>query len=279
MTLFVNFRAGPYGAVCSPFVMEGDALADPPGMNSLLWQSIPPLARGRRVILAAHGFNVPYVDSLRSLARLEAALDIGPHELFLGVTWPGDWILPAVNYPFEDGIATKAGRLLGGFCDRWLQGAAGVTLVSHSLGARVILEAIKASGRRIQRACIAAGAVNDRCLVEEYAAAAANCDVIVTLSSLKDTVLEYAFPPGDALADVIFADHPEGEGALGRRGPASPIPARVTPYEIDEKEGFNHGDYFPPGAAQAGDLNAKWVRSAAFIAAVARGRLPSWPLS
>ncbi len=35
LTLFVNFRAGPYGAVCSPFVMEGDALADPP-VNSPL---------------------------------------------------------------------------------------------------------------------------------------------------------------------------------------------------------------------------------------------------
>lgn len=277
MTLFVNLRAGPYGAVCSPYVLDGDALADPPMMTARLWQSIPPLARGRRVILAVHGFNVPYDKSLRSLARLEAALRIEPRELFVGVTWPGDWILPTVNYPFEDGIASKAGRLLGGFCDRWLAGAASVTLVSHSLGARVILEAIKASRRRIQRACIAAGAVNDRCLVEEYAAAAANCDAIVTLSSLKDTVLEYAYPPGDALADVLFADHPQGEAALGRRGPAPPIPARVTPYEIADDAGYDHGDYFPPGVKEAGDPAAKWTRSAAFIAAVVRGRRPDWP--
>ena len=257
MTLFVNLRAGPYGAVCSPYVLRGDPLADdPPMMTPMLWESIPPLARRRRVILAAHGFNVPYADSLRSLGRLEAALQIQPSELFLGVTWPGDWIVPAINYPFEEGVAAKAGRLLGAFCGRWLAGASTVTLVSHSLGARVILEAIKSSSRRIHHACLAAGAINDRCLIDEYAAAAENCDVITTLSSLEDTVLEYAYPLGDVLADVLLPDHRECEAALGRRGPAAPIPTRVTPYEIPDADGYDHHDYFPPGSVDAGEADA-----------------------
>ena len=277
MTLFVNLRAGPYGAVCDPYVLEGDGTAVPPTVNSVFWDALPLRVKGRNVLLAAHGFNVSYESGLGSLTRLETALAMQSNEVFLGILWPGDWVIPAINYPFEDGVASHAGALLGSFCNRWLAGANSISFLSHSLGARVVLEAIKGSSRRVRRACITAGAVNSACLTEEYAAAAANCDEIRTLSSKMDTVLEFAYPPGDFLADLLDPDHPPFEPALGRGGPANPYGAWVRPSEIPDAPPYNHSDYFPPGSPPAPGDPTEWMNAAQFMASAFRGQTPVWP--
>ena len=279
MTRFVNFRGSSYGAVCSPYVLEGDPLTDPPAMKSVLWNAVPILVRGKDVLLAAHGFNVAYASGVHSLGRLEAALQPRSGEAFFGVLWPGDWILPAINYPFEDRIASRAGQLLADFCNTWLASARSVSFLSHSLGARVILEAIRLSKRRIRRACITAGAVNANCLAEEYALAAANCDSIITLSSMQDKVLEFAYPAGDLLADVLYPDHPPFESALGRHGPTPPFASFIRAYEIADSPPYDHGDYLPPGDLKTPFPNpqANCTRSVEFMAAAFRGQAPSWP--
>ncbi len=279
MTYFVNLRAGPYGAVCDPYVLEGDGTATPLAMTTVYWNAVPLLAKGKDVLLAAHGFNVPYENGLRSLAHLEDALEIQPNELFLGVLWPGDWVIPAVNYPFEDRIASHGGTLLGGFCNRWLATARSVSFLSHSLGARVVLEAIKASTIPVRRACITAGAVNADCLKSEYAAAATKCSDIRTLSSMMDLVLEFAYPPGDLLADILDPDHKPFEPALGRAGPAQPWGSTVKNSEIPNHPAYDHGDYFPPAAPAlppASDQD-KWRKAVGFMASAFRGQSPSWP--
>jgi hypothetical protein len=278
VTVFVNLRAGSYGAVCSPYVLQGNALVEPPALTSVFWNALPILVRDRDVLLATHGFNVSYDSGLRSLARLEQTLGMRSNEIFLGVLWPGDWAIPAINYPFEDRIASQAGKLLGGFCNSWLGSARSVSMLSHSLGARVVLDAIQASRRRIKRACITAGAVNAACLAEEYAKASANCDEIRTLSSRGDLVLQFAFPPGDMLADLLDPDHPPFEAALGRGGPASPQGANVRAYEIPDTPRYDHSDYMPPSdITKPLDPNGKWAKSAAFMAAAFRGVAPPWP--
>ncbi len=282
MTHYVNLRAGPYGAVCSPYVLTGDALVDSPAMTSLLWQAVPLLVRGKDVLLAAHGFNVDYDSGLRSLQRLETALEIDPsREIYFGVLWPGDWCIPAINYPAEDTIASHAGAFLADFCNRWLASALSISFISHSLGARVILEAIKGSSRRIKRAIITAGAINSAALNEEYAAAATNCDDIRTLSSMQDLVLELAFPPGDLAADILDPDHPPFEPAMGRGGPATPIGPNVEPSEIPDAPPYDHGNYLPSGAwpdpPSPAPGTADWSNPAQFMASAFRGKDPSWP--
>ena len=278
MTLYVNLRAGPYGGVCTPYVLEGDGLVAPAALTALGWGAVPYRVRGKRVLLAAHGFNVSYQAGVCSLGQLEQQLAMEPDELFLGVLWPGDWAIPAINYPVEDGISSHAGRLLGGFCNQWLKSAQSISLLSHSLGARVVLEAIKASSRPIRQACITAGAVNAACLREEFAGAAANCDQILTLSSREDLVLEFAYPPGDLAADILDPDHPPFEPALGRGGPSYPWGSGVRPYEIADADGYDHGDYFPPGQVQPPQAQPpKWTRAARFMAAAFRGDSPPWP--
>jgi hypothetical protein len=280
VTYYVNLRAGPWGAVCSPYLLGGDGLASPPAMTAPPWGLLPGLVRGKDVLLAAHGFNVSYASGLASLAQLERALglDVSASDQFLGVLWPGDWAIPAVNYPAEDSIASHAGRLLGGFCNQWLGQARSLNFLSHSLGARVILEAIAACSQRVRTACITAGAVNAGCLGEEYARAAADCDRILTLSSRSDLVLQFAFPPGDFLADILYPDHPQFEEALGREGPERPVAANVGPSQIADAAGYDHGDYFPPGSLQPPTVPpAKWTNSAGFMGRVYRGQAPNWP--
>ena len=276
MTLYVNLRASAWGAVCDPYVLVGEGTVAPPAMTSLAWEALPYLVKGKDVLLAVHGFNVSYESGVLSLAQLEAALNIGRGEVFLGVLWPGDWVVPAVNYPFEDGVASHGGALLGGFCNRWLKPAASISFLSHSLGARVILQAIKSSNRKVRRACITAGAVNASCLTAEYKAAALNCGEIRTLSSMKDLVLKLAYPPGDLVADALDPDHTPFEPALGRGGPRSPYEATVQPFEIDDASDYDHSNYFPPavpGIAPPG----KWTLAVKFMAEAFRGEQPAWP--
>ena len=279
MTYFVSLRAGPYGAVCDPYVLQGDGTAVPPAMTPVFWNALPILARGKDVLLAAHGFNVSYQDGLQSLGHLEAALAMQPDELFLGVLWPGDWVIPAINYPFEDSIASHGGALLGGFCNRWLATARSVSFLSHSLGARVVLDAIKATTLPVRRACITAGAVNADCLTSEFQAAAQKCGQIRTLSSLEDLVLKFAYPPGDLLADMLDPDHQPFEPALGRGGPIAPYESTVLPSEIPDAPPYDHGDYFPPSIPVLPPASPadKWRAAVTFMACAFRGQTPTWP--
>jgi alpha/beta hydrolase family protein DUF900 len=280
VTYLINLRAGSWGAVCSPYILSGDPLTGQPPMNAVSWDTVAALVRGKALLLAAHGFNVSYDAGLVSLARLESALNLAGSstDLFFGILWPGDWVIPAINYPAEDKIASHAGRLLGQFCNEWLGGARSISFVSHSLGARVILEAIQRASARVKLACITAGAVNSGCLHEEYSVAASNCDRIPTLSSRQDHVLEFAYPLGDFLGDILYADHPQFEAALGRAGPTPPMGANVAPYEIADRFAYDHGDYFPPGDVHVPvKPDAKWARSVDFISDMYRNEKPSWP--
>ena len=282
MTLYVNLRGNAYGAVCSPYILEGSPESSPVAMTSVDWTAVPPRVVGKDVILATHGFSVSYLQGVRSLGRLEAHMNIRNSEIYMGVLWPGDWIAPAINYPFEDGVASRSGEFLGQFIARWLRSARSVSLISHSLGARVMLMAIQvAAPRRIKRACLTAGAVNSGCLTEEFTAAAANCDDIVTLSSMADWVLGLAYPPGDALADLLDPDHPPFEAALGRHGPTTFCPSPLGPCQIPDDEGFLHSDYLPPEADPPPpfmpDPAGKWMTTAKFMSSVMRGAQPVWP--
>ena len=279
MNYFINLRAGPYGAVCDPYVIAGDITAGDPVMKSVPFESVPALVQGKNVLLATHGFNVGYQDGVRSLGRFSQSLAPTSNEFVFGVLWPGDWVIPAINYPFEEKIAAHAGQLLGKFCNRWLTGAGNLSLVSHSLGARVVLEAAGALNRRARTLCITAGAIGADCLTASYRAAAANCDAIQTLSSMEDMVLAMAFPVGDIIADILDLDHKPFERALGRRGPEVPYGPTVAPFQIPDAADYGHGDYLPPSssALPPADPNAKWSKSVAFMGRAFRRQSQSWP--
>lgn len=279
MTLFANLRASAWGAVGDARILRGDPFAsNPPMMQAVDWAGLDLIFAGRDVALITHGFNVGYVSGMRSLARLEQTLGLAPQSLFVGVLWPGDWVVPAINYPFAVDVARQSGAKLGAFCNAWLGKARSVSLVSHSLGARVILEAAQILERPPRLICLTAGAVNDDCLSTEYQAAAARAKGVQTLGSRCDKVLSLAYPAGDIIAEILHDDHTPFQRALGRAGPRAPWPVTVAPTEIPDAEDFGHGDYLPPDDLQLPAVpNPHWMIAAGFMRRALQGAAPVWP--
>jgi hypothetical protein len=281
MTLFISFRTSPVnGGNANP--SEALDLASPDGplaFTRVPFAELSQRAAGRDVLFATHGFNVHMEPGARSLARLEAQIAPTGQELFIGILWPGDWWLPAVNYPFAGSPAMIAGRRLAAISNQWLTDAASVSFVSHSLGARVILEAAQGTTRAARVVCLAAAAVNRDALKSQYSQAQEHTANISNLASEKDKVLKLAFPIGDLFANFLHDDHAFLKAALGRRGPARPIPANVKPSQIPDAADYDHGNYLPPGddPAPAPDPNAKWIEAANFMARAFRLQPQPWP--
>jgi Alpha/beta hydrolase of unknown function (DUF900) len=277
MTYFLNFRAqGVGGPVIDPYVLEGDGTATPPALRVVPWALVPPVVGGKNLLFAAHGFNVSYQDGARSLGLLERRLALAAPDLFLGVLWPGDSWLPVVDYPFEGGVALDCGRRLASFCNGWCAGAQSLSFLSHSLGARLVLEAVTHLGREARSVCLAAGAINRDCLTAQYQDAARNSSTISILASHNDDVLKIAFSIGDPFADLLHDDHTPFTAALGYDGPPTPSPPSVrSPWQIADRENYGHHDYLPP--AEVPPPPGKWQQAADFLKRAFLGQPQTWP--
>jgi hypothetical protein len=278
MTLYLNLRTHAVGgSVADPYVLEGAPEGNPPALRSVGWAELASLSGGKNVVFATHGFNVSYADGVRCLGRLEPLLGLGASDVFLGVLWPGDWWLPVVNYPFEGGVAMDSGRRVAAFCRRWMASAQNFSFISHSLGARVILEAVENLDRRARVVCLTAAAVHRNCLDTDYASAASNAAAVSILASHSDWVLRVAFEIGDPIADVLHDDHTPFQKALGYDGP--PVPARSpisSPWQISDAANYGHSNYLPPSTVSpVGDR--KWLDPAGFMARALRGQPQTWP--
>ena len=282
MTLYLNCRVGGSDTsnATGAYVIEGNAEHSAPGMRSLPWPEVAERLSGRNLLFAAHGFNVTYVSGLRWAARLEDALrQAGTDALVIGVLWPGDFWLPVINYPAEAEDAVRAGRRLATFVDHWCKGATSVSLVSHSLGARLVLEAIVRMQRKPRDVCLTAAAVDADCLSKQYREASGRAGRISVLASKSDKALSLAYPLGDFVSDILYDDDSPFRGALGREGPRPRLtPPPVEHAQIPPADAFDHGDYFEGGAfprPQAPPA-ARWRRAVAFVARSYRGDPVAW---
>jgi hypothetical protein len=284
MTRFLTLRTHDRaGSVQQPRAVDCDPAVQPLGYDFVADDDLKASVQGRDVILAIHGFNVPRPHGVGSLAALETALNLAPNYRFFGVLWPGDFWLPIVDYPWEAAHAVTAGRYVGAYCNSMFAGANSISFISHSLGGRVLLEAVQALDRPAAQVCLAAGAMDDACLVKQYLKAARNAGRISVLSSMSDKVLQLAYPAGDFISDTLLGDNDSPwEAALGRAGPKAPFAAPVfeEPIPSDagtDKKGYDHGDYFPPSEPEAPPKpDPKWSHAAAFMARVMTGGPLYW---
>jgi hypothetical protein len=272
MTYFLNFRAqGVGGPVVDPYLLSGDGTAAPPALSIVPTAQWSALFAGKNVLFATHGFNVSYQDGATSLGLLGNYLGLAGTYLYVGVLWPGDAWIPVVDYPFEGDVAIDSGRRLANFCNNSCQGAQSISFASHSLGARVVLQAVGGLSRRAKLVCLMAGAVNYDCLGAEYANAAANCDRITALASHNDDVLKLAFTVGDPFADILNEDHAPFQPALGYDGPRTPTRV-VAPWQIADALDYGHGSYLPPGPG-----DNRWQWPADFLRRNFYGQPLIWP--
>jgi len=244
MTLFADFRVWKIsgGILNDPQVWDSDVVfAAKPVTGSALSSRIA----GRNVLLGIHGFNINRTEGVASLARLENALGLAGESTFVGVLWPGDSFIKALGYSGEKTTASTVGRHLAHFCNDRLKGAASLSFVAHSLGARVALEAVQKLDRKAGMVCLVAAAIERTCLDAEYSQALANAEKISVLASREDEVLRYAFPVGNLFAHAIDPTANPLSSALGYAGPPSPVGGTVPPWQIPTALGYDHGDYFP----------------------------------
>jgi hypothetical protein len=278
LTRFLSLRAQDVGGpIVDPFVVDCD-----PG-PSLIYRPAPAAqaardAAGKDLILAIHGFNVSRPNGVRTLGALEPALRLEPHQAYFGVLWPGDFWLPAVNYPWGASEAVHCGRRLAAFLNGPFAQAASLSFISHSLGGRVLLETVKNLDRPAREVCIAAGAVDDDCLQVQYAAVKAKAGRISVLSSTKDKVLRLAYPAGDFLSDLFYDNDSPWAAALGLKGPRPAAQPPVAHQPIPPAAGYDHGDYLPPSDPPAvPPANPKWRTAADFMRRAVDGEPQRWP--
>lgn len=243
MTWFLDLRASSVGGVTSSEVVLRQGAGRCTDLRGFLEQ-----VQGRDVLLGTHGFNVNRLDGVASLSKWESLLTLGPNAVFIGILWPGDsrW-MPVLDYPFEDQEAITSALLLAPFLNRYFNEAASLSFVSHSLGARMVLETIKRIDPNLNviQAILMAGAINDDCLSQEYKKkVTTRLKDVSVLASLSDRVLEVAFPLGNPLAGIITQGHPYWRGALGRYGPQRPRPDNLdSAWQIPGAWGYGHGNY------------------------------------
>ena len=281
MTLFLNFRASAVaGPIAGPYLLEGDGTASPPSLAVIDWARVPSIIAGKNLLFVAHGFNVNYQQGAWSLGLFGQHLAFDSPNLFIGVLWPGDAWIPVIDYPFEGNVAIDCGQRLAAFCETWCAQAQSLSFASHSLGARVILEAIGDLRRTARLACVTAGAVNRDCFDAEYSGDLRNLREICGLSSREDNVLKIAFPIGDPFADLLHDDHTPFRAALGYDGPTSPAPDEVSmPWQIPDAQRYRHSDYLPSAGAPspAPGEPPKWTRVAEFLRNAFLNLPQRWP--
>jgi hypothetical protein len=276
MTWYVSFRSQAVaGTPTDPRVYEWQHGAA--GVRQVPDLVLDKEVRGKDILLGTHGFNVDQTGGLNSLGGIDVRLRPLASELFLGVLWPGDWWIPAVNYPVEADDAVDCGRRLAAFCKAKLRSANSLSFLSHSLGARLILEAVKQLDRPAHIVCVTAAATDFDCLDRQYAGAIGNCGALLNLASRGDKVLQYAYPAGDFLSDVFGDDDSPFNRALGRSGPRHPWAKKVAPYQIHDRDDHGHGDYLPPDAGGVVNAGDKWPNAVDFMVRAFRGKRQTWP--
>jgi pimeloyl-ACP methyl ester carboxylesterase len=273
MSVFLNTRAQSGGGGVAEQVSV--CTANVSGSASMSLEALKSFVYGKDVLIATHGFNVNQAAGIECLSMWEPLLELPDSAAFVGLLWPGDSdSVYALSYPVEPKNAMDAGTMTGQFVDANLGNAASVSFASHSLGTRVVLQAVTTMSRRARRLILMAGAVADDCLTNEFAAVADKVDSISMLTSMEDSVLQWAFPVGDFVAELVGKDHPWWESALGRYGPKTAPPNFQPPYQIPSAWNYGHLDYLRTDSLEP--MPIAWQPPPAISGPVPRGGAPGW---
>lgn len=204
---------------------------------------------GRKVLLLVHGYNNTEDAVALAYARIERAAKkaFGRHyDVITGYTWPGGAI--GLSYPVARSRANAAGPRLAGWIRQIARAAASLDVMSHSLGARVVLKALdRSSGTPVRNLYLLASAIDNESIEkgQEFFAAARRCERAVVMHSKHDRTLGVWFRIGDALLPWQWFDF--FDVALGHSGPENPADIIAhSPHVLvvnGKSAGLDHGDY------------------------------------
>lgn len=239
------------------------------GADWVPWDDVSKVFRGKRICFVLHGFNVDLQNGQKSCGPMaqrlsdiaNAALAATGADMAVPVLWPGDGFI-GWSYITAFGHAESTGLRFSDFLASSSFMAAEVSFISHSLGARVVLETVskciaRFGGRIIfNTAILMAPAVDEAAFDDSKflpVSGPGGLKRIVVLSSVQDMVLRYWFAIGDAVERALWWNYKSGSRALGRFGPrfadASPARTVTESYAIAPGLDQDHGDYLPAGGA------------------------------
>jgi pimeloyl-ACP methyl ester carboxylesterase len=228
--------------------------------NSVIALYPPGFSAGQgEFVILVHGYNVSQEAGRGSYARFRWWLEhFEVSARILELHWPGDrkWgLFSGLCYPAKIETAVECGKLLA----RWLSiqhPEARVTLVGHSLGCRLVLEAIKELRQlgqiyRLLGVCLMAAAVPARFVTETMLGPRTGDRTRWRiLYSRGDRILSSLFPLGQAgHAEALFGY------AVGLHGdPAQVWRTAGDAWELYQETGndhapefYNHGYYWQGG--------------------------------
>lgn len=278
MTLFLSFRYQPVGGGIRPQPELRESTAGFT-LKPVKPQAFADAVGGRDLLLAIHGYNVSEANAVCALTRLETGLALPASARMIGALWPGDSSWGVFSYPVEKPTATAAGGYLARYCDKSLADAASLSFVTHSLGARVALEAVRRMNRETKTACLMAAAIERNCLESEFADAFAKVDRVCVLASRKDNVLALAFPLGNLFGQFLEPSALPVSSALGLAGPPRAVGKTIPPWQIPDSSGHGHGHYLPPSTPGTAfpDPDGKWNDPVAFARRTFENATHRWP--
>ncbi len=209
--------------------------------------------RGKHVLILIHGFRNPLTNVASSYQRVlkglidsglmnDPAIGAGPgYDLVLGFTWPG-FETPIGFFPAVP-FANRSGGFFRSLLELVSRNAKTVDVQTHSLGARVALQAL-AGGTEgfVDNLLLTAPAVDDESLEpgQEFNGALLNCRRCLVYHSDKDNTLKIGYRLGDL------------DRALGLKGPQHPDIIKATSPGVIvvncKKVVSSHGGYRSAGA-------------------------------
>jgi esterase/lipase superfamily enzyme len=206
--------------------------------------------QGKHVLLLIHGFRNPLKNVAASYQRLlKGLIDAGlmggtGYDLVLGFTWPG-FETPLGFFPAVP-FANRSAGFFRSLLELASRNARTVDVQTHSLGARVALQALAAGTTGfVDNLLLTAPAVDNEVLEpkEEFHGALEECRRCLVYHSEKDNTLKLSYR---------FGDFPNFDRALGWKGPQHPkIIEEKCPevFVVDcKKVVTSHGGYRNAGA-------------------------------
>ena len=178
----------------------------------------------QNVLLLVHGYNNTEDDVNLAYAQIEKAVQKqvpGKYSAVVGYTWPGGAL--GISYPIARARSNSAGPRLTPWLQKIARKAKTVDVMSHSLGARVSLRALrdafKNPAKPVRNLYLFAAAVDNESIEkgEEFYDSTRRTDAVVVIHSKKDKVLALGFRLGDAILPWQWFDL--FDAALGYSGP------------------------------------------------------------
>ncbi len=217
----------------------------------------------REIIILVHGYNVPEKGAETAYKDFQKEFDkyCSPlselNKAIYWFFWPSDEpnkVASTLSYPRKVGVAKECGKKFAQYLKKLNLISINnkpprVILIGHSLGCRLLLEALKKPLKTDYKleVFLMAPAV-PVCMVkpgEELNPSISSAEKSTILYSDKDWVLRRTFPPGQALAGEGFNE------AVGLNGNPSEVwySKRITMTTYD----YDHGSYWK------GKESAKWI--------------------